>query len=76
MPFEIEGDRLKLKGNDANFQISFHIPQAMESFVKGLFQSEEIVIADKVSKVVFTVKSVESLPNPLLQYKESEIINI
>jgi len=76
VPFKIEGDRLKLKDNDANFQISFHIPQAMESFVKGLFQSEEIVIADKKSKVVFTVKSVESLPNSLLQHKENEIISI
>ena len=76
VPFKIEGDRLRLLSNEVNFQVNFHLPQAMESFVKGLFQSEEIVIADKKSKVVFTVKTVESLPNPLLQYNESEIINI
>lgn len=75
-PFKIEGDRLRLLGSEANFQIAFHLPQAMESFVKGLFQSEEIVIADKHSKVSFTVKSIESLPNPLQQYKENEIVSI
>ncbi len=74
--FKIEGDRMKLMGNEADFQIAFHLPEAMESFIKGLFQSEQIDIADKKSKVSFTVKSVESLPNPLQQYKENEIINV
>lgn len=35
VPFEIEGDRLRLTSNEANFQVAFHLPQAMESFVKG-----------------------------------------
>lgn len=76
VPFQIEGDRLRLTGNEAALQVAFHLPQAMESFIKGLFQSEEIVIADKKSKVTFSVKSVESLPNSLQQYKENEIISI
>lgn len=75
VPFKIVGDRLKLNSNEASFTVSFHLPQAMESFIKGLFQSEEITIADKQSKVNFKVKSVESLPNPLANYKDNEIIN-
>jgi len=76
LPFKIEGDRMIMSSQEAHFRVSFHLPEAMESFVKGLFQSEKIVIADKKSKVSFTVKSVESLPNPLQQYKENEIVNI
>ncbi len=75
-PFTIEGDRLHLLRNELKFRVAFHLPQAMESFVKGLFQSERIDIADKKSRVGFTVKSVETLPSPLQQYKENEIVNI
>lgn len=75
-PFTIEGDRMRLLSNELNFQVAFHLPQAAESFVKGLFQSEKIDIADKRSKASFTVKSVESLPSPLQQLKENEIVNI
>lgn len=75
-PFEIKGDRLQLLKPELSFRVSFHLPQAMESFVKGLFQSEQVDIADKKSKAGFSVKSVESLPNPLQQYKENEIIRI
>ncbi|MEN2434625.1 CRISPR-associated endoribonuclease Cas6 [Weeksellaceae bacterium A-14] len=76
VPFKIEGDRMRLTGDEANFQVAFHLPQAMESFVKGLFQSETIEIADKKSRAVFRVKSVESLPNPVQQHKDNEIINM
>jgi CRISPR-associated endoribonuclease Cas6 len=76
VPFAINGDRLELKNNEANFMIAFHLPQAIESFVKGLFQSERIDIADRKSKARFTVKSIESLPNYLQKYKENEIVNV
>lgn len=75
-PFKIEGDRMKLLSDEVTFQIAFHLPEAMENFVKGLFKSEKIDIADKKSKVSFSVKSVESLPNPFQRYKENEIIEI
>lgn len=75
VPFKIVGDRLKLNSNEASFTVSFYLPQALESFVKGLFQSEVICIADKQTKVNFKVKSVESLPNILASYKDNEIIN-
>lgn len=75
-PFKIDGDRMKLISSQANFQVSFHLPQAAENFVKGLFQSEQIEIADKISKVAFKVTSVESLPDPLKTYKENEIVSV
>lgn len=75
-PFKIENDRMLLPGNEFRFQIAFHLPLAAENFVKGLFQQERIEIADKISKAGFTVKTVESLLNPLQQYKENEIVNI
>lgn len=75
-PFKIDNDRLKLLSNSLTLMVSFHIPQAMESFIKGLFQSEQIEIADKKSKARFSVKSVESLPNILQQHKENEIVNV
>lgn len=75
-PFQLAGDRLRLNGQDASFQVAFHLPEAMASFVKGLFQSEQIDIADKQSRISFSVNSVESLPNSLQQYKENELVHI
>lgn len=75
-PYSIKGDKMLLKGNEASLKVAFHLPQAMESFVKGLFKSEEIVVADRNTKVTFRVKSVESMMSPLQQYQEREIVNI
>jgi len=74
--FRVEGDRFHLLQNEAVFKIGFHLPKAMETFVKGLFQSEQIDIADKKSKAVFRVVSVESLPDPLQSFKENEIVHV
>lgn|GEM_PF-333985 len=76
VPFGIVGDRLQLKSNEASLIVAFHLPQAVENFVKGLFQSERIEIADRKSKARFTVKSIESLPNTLQSYKENEIVPV
>ncbi len=75
-PFRIEGDRLRLQSNELWLQVAFHLPQAMENFIKGLFLSERIDIADKHSRASFTVKSIESLPDSLSQFKNNEIVNI
>ena len=75
-PFEINGDRLHLKKDEITLSVCFQIPEAMESFIKGLFGSEKIDIADRKSKASFQVISVESLPNPISLHKENEIIPI
>jgi len=74
VPFKIEGDRLRLTRPEMSFEVAFHVPEAMESFIKGLFTSEKIDIADKKSKASFHVSSVESVPNPLAPYKKNEIV--
>lgn len=74
-PFEIKGDRLLLRKEEVVLHVCFHIPEAMESFIKGLFNSKKIDISDKKSKASFKVISVESLPNSLTSYKENQIIS-
>lgn len=75
-PFKIEKDRLRLLNNQLSFQVGFHLPEATTNFIKGLFQSEQIEIADKQSQVIFKVKSIESLPNSLQKFNEGEIIQV
>lgn len=75
-PFKIQGDRLQLLSNELTFQVAFHLPQAMESFVKGLFRSEKIDIADKKSKASCAVSSIESLPDSLQLHQPNEIISV
>ncbi|TYP87740.1 CRISPR-associated Cas6 family protein [Sphingobacterium allocomposti] len=74
VPFRIEGDRLRLTRPEMSFEVAFHIPEAMESFIKGLFRAEQIDVADQKSKASFTVKAVETLASPLSIYKEKEIV--
>ncbi len=76
VPFKIDKDRLKLLGNEAFLQVAFHLPHAAESFIKGLFRHQQIEIADKQSRAVFTVQSVEALPDPLQPYKHQEIVHL
>ena len=64
-PFKIDGDRLILLSNKIELVVCFHLPKAAETFIKGLFISQQIDIADKKSKTHFTVEQVESLVSPL-----------
>lgn len=75
-PFKIHKDRLIIRGNKISIEVAFHLPDAVENFVKGLFQTREVVIADSLSKTSFTVTSVQSLPDRLKQYSEREIRQI
>jgi CRISPR-associated endoribonuclease Cas6 len=60
-PFENNGDRLLLKGADARLTVCFHIPEAADNFVRGIFLGQDIEVADSRSKVVFHVRQVEVL---------------
>ena len=75
-PFKIEGDRLLLLSNKIEIIVCFHLAKAAETFIKGLFMSQVIPIADQKSKAHFTVAQVESLTSPLehLENNETEII--
>jgi len=65
VPFKIIGDRLETLDNKAQLIVSFHLPQAAENFIKGLFLSQQIEIADASSKAKFTVAQVSAIPSGL-----------
>jgi CRISPR-associated endoribonuclease Cas6 len=75
-PFKINGDRLLLLSNKAEIIICFHLPEAADTFIKGLFMSQQIDIADKKSKTRFTVTQVESLENPLDPFHKNDEVEL
>ena len=75
-PFQIKGDRLYLKDNIITFLVSFHLPEASSHFIKGLFLSQEIDIADKKSKASFKIISAEVIKTPFLNKDAEEVITM
>ena len=75
-PFKINGDRLLLLSNKIELIVCFHLPKAAETFIKGLFMSQQIDIADRKSKTHFTVEQVESLASPLDHFKNNDEVEI
>lgn len=75
-PFKIKMDRMWILSNEVSFEVAFHLPVAIENFVKGLFQTSEMSIADRISTGVFSVSSVESLPDSLKGHKDEEILRM
>lgn len=72
--FRIQGDRFRLLNGQAGLVICFHLPEAAEHFIKGLFQSQQMDVADKKSRATFTIAQVESLPLPLTQDSMQELL--
>jgi CRISPR-associated endoribonuclease Cas6 len=60
-PFHIHDDRLILDGTNAEVQIAFHLPEAAENFIRGLFINRQLDIADHISRTSFHVQQVESV---------------
>jgi CRISPR-associated endoribonuclease Cas6 len=75
-PFKIVGDRLILLSNKIEIIICFHLSKAAETFIKGLFMSQQIDIADKKSKTIFTVEQVESLASPLDRVNKNDEVEL
>ncbi len=61
-PFLIAGDRLHFLTNEAALTVSFYLPKAIETFIKGLFLNQHIKIADHKSQGKFIIATVEILP--------------
>jgi CRISPR-associated endoribonuclease Cas6 len=73
-PFKILNDRLLLLSNGIELLISFHLPHAAETFIKGLFMNQEIEIADKKSRVVLSISQVETIPTGLSLDKFQKVL--
>lgn len=71
--YRIEGDRFNILSRDISLQISFHLPEAAQGFIKGLFSNETIEVADKKSKGIFRIERVESMANPLVRYADNDV---
>ena len=74
--FKIKKDRMVLQFPIVSFFIIFHLPEASQHFIKGLFQSRKITITDKISKVNFEVKNIEALKNPLKENLAGEFLDV
>jgi CRISPR-associated endoribonuclease Cas6 len=76
VPFQIEGDRLHIKGSTASLVIGFHIDEAAAHFIRGLFMNQHIEIADKISRGRFMISQVQLQPDLLssLPGTESEVL--
>ena len=59
--FKLRGDRMHIHTNP-ELIVSFHLPEAAQHFIKGLFMNREIDIADQKSKATFLVEQVEAQP--------------
>ncbi len=59
--FKVQGDRMQLPNNPVQLRICFHVQQAAETFVRGLFMHQQLDIADNKSKASFLVQHVEAL---------------
>ena len=74
-PFRIHKERgvLELLGEEACLELSFFLPQAAESFIKGLFMHQQVGLGDRISQVDFEVSRIESvgasLFNKIMRYK-------
>lgn len=64
-PFRPQGDRMLLTTDRARLQVSFYVPQAAESFVRGLFLNRQLEVADRQSRVEFTIEQVETIDEGL-----------
>lgn len=76
VPFTNLGDRLLINSADAHLNVAFHIDAAATNFIKGLFMNQTFDVADIKSRVQFSVKEVQLLPDPLdaINYDEPEVI--
>lgn len=67
VPFQIISDRLLLKRDNAKLLVCFHLPQAAENFIKGLFMHQQLEIADKKSRATFVVQQIEVMRDELMK---------
>ncbi len=65
--FSIENKKMVLRQNEATLIVCFHLSQAAEKFIQGLFLNQQIEIAGSGCKTIFTIHSVMSLPVADLQ---------
>lgn len=54
----------EITGHDISLQISFDVPEAASTFIKGLFLNQDFYLGDKFNGIDLKVMGVEALPEP------------
>lgn len=65
--FKVYKDRFKILSDEAELILTFHIDEAVQHFITGLFKNRTFTIGDKKSRVSFEVKTVETLQPPVFK---------
>ena len=73
-PFTNQGKYMQMTTNHASLKICFHVPDAAENFIKGLFLNQQIDIADSVEKASFIVEQVIAEKSPA--FIDSKVIEL
>ena len=73
--FKLKDDRMHLH-SPPELVVSFHLPEVAETFVKGLFLSEQLDIADRKSQASFRIDLVTALPDPFSGLPADELLSI
>lgn len=63
--YKVIEDRYKILSDDARLILTFHVDEAVQHFITGLFQNNTFSIGDRKSRVDFEVKSVEAAQPPV-----------
>lgn len=71
--FRINGDRMELPNKMVQLLVCFHVTEAAENFIKGLFMHQLLEVADRKSKTTFLVQQVEGM-QPLAAAKSNSLI--
>lgn len=62
--FKIENDRFRILCNDLELTVSMISEKAIEHFIKGVFENQNIKIYDRKTEAEFYISTVESLAEP------------
>lgn len=65
--YRIEGDRMRILGDYAEWTVSFFSAEGTSNFIKGVLQGRYFSVADKISRVVFRIDDIVLLPEPELK---------
>jgi CRISPR-associated endoribonuclease Cas6 len=60
--YSVSHDRLIIESQNIAVIVSFHVPEAVEHFITGLFRNQELKLGDRISSCYFRVQEIEKLP--------------
>ncbi len=62
--YKVAGGRYRILSDEIRLILTFHIDEAVQHFITGLFRHGNVTIGDKKSRVDFEIRTVEALEQP------------